>query len=392
MYMKLLHTADLHLGKSLHEMPLSVEQERMLQNIHAILTHDDYAALLISGDVYDRAIPSGEAVSLFSNFLAAVRCDCPNTAVCIIPGNHDSPQRLAFARTILENQRIFIAENTANIGKPVRLLHNGEEVAVYLLPFLSFGAFRGVCNADGDKIGDSQAEMAGYAAGILERVVDPTIPSVLMAHLFTLGGTGSSSERAFLGAAEYIDPSLFSRFTYTALGHLHRFQKVTDRMYYSGSPFPYAFDESSDEKCILSVEIDCRTAGFPITVTPITLVPFRSLHRLAGSITDFLDNKEYSAYADAYLEITLTDSDVVTNPIQLLRSRFPYILSVRQTSFLEQQALREDEMQTIQQHSTDDLRGIAENFTAFEMLLNNEVSEDKTSLFAQLCKGILHEA
>lgn len=389
--MKLLHTADLHLGKYLHEMPLLVEQEQMLHTIHAILTRDDYAALLIAGDVYDRAIPSGEAVSLFSSFLAEIRRDCPDTAVCIIPGNHDSPQRLAFARTILENQRIFIAENTAEISKPVMLLHNGEKAALYLLPFLSFGAFRGATDSSGEKIGDSQAEMAEHAAGILERSIDPAIPSVLMAHLFTLGGSSSSSERTFLGTAEYVEPALFSRFTYTALGHLHRYQKVTDRMYYSGSPFPYAFDESSDTKYVLSVEIDCNTAGFPVVVTPITLEPFRALHRLEGSITDFLDSKQYNAYTDSYLEITLTDAAVVTNPMQLLRPRFPYILTVRQASFLAQQALREQEMQTMQHHSTHDLSSITENFAAFEMLINNEVHEEKTASFTQLCKEIAYE-
>ncbi|MGP1593814.1 MAG: exonuclease SbcCD subunit D [Treponema sp.] len=390
--MKLLHTADLHLGKSLHEMPLLAEQEQMLQNIHDLLIRDDYAALLIAGDVYDRAIPPGEAVSLLSNFLAAVRRDCPDTAVCIIPGNHDSPQRLAFARSILENQCIYIAETMHAIGKPVMLTHAGETAALYLLPFLGFGAFRGIADSNDEKIGDSQAEMAAYAAEILKKTVNPAVPSVLLAHLFTLGGTSSSSERTFLGTAEYVDPALFSQFTYTALGHLHRFQKVTERMYYSGSPFPYAFDESSDKKCVLSVEIDCRTAGFPVMVTPIPLEPLRALYRLEGSMADFLDTARYTEYTDAYLEITLTDAAVVTNPMQLLRSRFPFVLTVRQKSFLEQQVVQEQEAAQIEQRTADDPDSITENFTAFEMLINNEVCEEKIALFTQLYKEIAHEA
>ena len=197
--MKLLHTADLHLGKTLHETPLLSVQEKMLDDIHNILTQHDYAALIIAGDVYDRAIPSAEAVSLFSRFLARIREDCPDTAVCIIPGNHDSAQRLAFAHEILQNQRIYIAQDTCRLAEPVILTKGAEKLAVYLLPFLNFGAFSEEDKEAYRAAGDSQAEMAAVASHILEQAVQPDMPALLAAHLFTIGGPSSSSERSFIG-------------------------------------------------------------------------------------------------------------------------------------------------------------------------------------------------
>ncbi len=384
--MKLLHTADLHLGKTLHETSLLSGQKKMLDDIHFILKNDRYAALLICGDVYDRAVPPAEAVTLFSRFLAAVRSDCPDTAILIIPGNHDSARRLAFADEILQNQAIYIIQDTGRLQTPVTLTQENETAEVFMLPFLNFGIFSPEQKdfADFPEAGNSQAEMAAVAAALLKKAVNPAVPSILLAHLFTTGGTSSASERTFIGTAEHVDPSLFSFFTYTALGHLHRFQKVTERMYYSGSPLPYAFDEADDEKCVLSVEICCNETGAPVHITPIPILPERKMKRLEGSFEDFLNGSAFDVFQDAFLEITLTDSAVITNPMQLLRQKFPHILSIRQNSFIK----TEDEMlhTALNAVYSETSEALADNFTAFESLIGNEAESAKQTLFEKLCK------
>ena len=407
--MKLLHTADLHLGKTLHETPLLGVQEKMLNDIHDILTRDDYAALIIAGDVYDRAIPSAEAVSLFSRFLARIREDCPDTAVCIIPGNHDSAQRLAFAREILQNQRIYIAQDTSRLADPVILTKGTEKLAVYLLPFLNFGAFSEETKETYRTAGDSQAEMAAVASHILKQAVKPDIPTLLAAHLFTIGGQSSASERTFIGTAEYINPDLFSFFDYVALGHLHRCQRVTDRMYYSGSPLPYAFDESDDAKCVLSIDIDCtpkqsaadQTSGkkpdadlfnseitqpgingakAPLTIERIPIISERPLKRLEGSFADFFTEHLYDEWSGCYLEITLNDAEIIAHPMQLLRQKFPFLLSIRQKSFMNQEQ-QEEEQLTIRERTAEDPLTLTENFNRFESLINGEPNRMKQELF-----------
>lgn len=386
--MKLLHTADLHLGKSLHEMPLLHDQKKILADIVRILCSDRYAALLIAGDIYDRAIPSAEALSLFSRFLSEVRTACPDTALFIIPGNHDSAQRLAFAGTLLQQQRIYIAENHATFTVPTMLSQDGEQAAVFMLPFLHYGAFSQ--STEGEKRGDSQAEMARFASDKLKSAVNPAVPSVLLAHLFTIGGKTASSERTFIGTAEYVDPTLFSYFTYTALGHLHRFQKVSDRMYYAGSPLAYAFDEADSRKYVLSITIDCNTAGFPLTVNPIPLEPEHKLCHLAGPFAGFLEGDAFKEHTDDFLEITLTDKQVVTNPMQLLRSRFPLLLSIRQQGFTDFSPTAHE--QAAAGSAIADAPGtMIENFLTFEQRIGSTPDPQKQALFETLCKEADYE-
>ena len=392
--MKLLHTADLHLGKTLHETPLLSVQEKMLDDIHDILTQHDYAALIIAGDVYDRAIPSAEAVSLFSRFLARIREDCPDTAVCIIPGNHDSAQRLAFAHEILQNQRIYIAQDTCRLAEPVILTKGAEKLAVYLLPFLNFGAFSEEDKEAYRAAGDSQAEMAVVASHILQQAVQPDMPALLAAHLFTIGGQSSSSERTFIGAAEYVNPDLFSCFDYVALGHLHRCQRITDRVYYSGSPLPYSFDESEDAKCVLSIDIDgtpkqSAAGKTSITIERIPIISERPLKRLEGVFADFFTGTRYDEWSGCYLEITLDDAEVIAHPMQLLRQKFPFLLSIRQKSFMNQESQDGAEPLNLRERTAEDPLTLAENFSRFEIIINGESNQMKQELFEQLCTETL---
>ena len=376
-----MHTADLHLGKSLYESPQIERQKKMLDDIHKILLKDDYAALIIAGDIYDRSIPPAEYVALFDAFLSSVHKDCPNTAVFIIPGNHDSAERLSFGSKILSSSNIHIAADIGKLCSPIIIAQNGEKVQFFLMPFLHLGSFS---EENSELKLTSQSEMAQEAARRLKEAVDSSMPAVLAAHLFTLNGESSSSERAFLGTAEYVSPALFDFFTYTALGHLHKMQKVTDRMYYSGAPLTYAFDECSTEKVVLSVDIDCKTQGFPVMVEKIPINPLRKMSRLEGSFFEFFNTDKFDDYKDDFLEIKLTGSAVIQSPMSLLQQKFPYLLNLHQEAVAAE--LKDEEQIHILKKNIEDEDVIFENFMLFEKAIDEEPTAKKQELFKSLCR------
>lgn len=328
--MKILHTADLHLGKTLHEVSLFASQKKMLGDLCTLLAQDNYAALIIAGDIYDRCVPSAESVSLFSSFLQNIKRSMPRLPIYLIPGNHDSAQRLSFAQELLKQQGVFIAQDPEESTRPHLLCHEGETVQLFLLPFLHAGAFSYLDEENTTCLIHTQSELLQEDSRRLQRAVSLDTPSILVAHLFTQKGISCESERPFVGNAVYADPHWFDFFTYVALGHLHKCQKITERMYYSGSPLPYSFDEANTQKVALSVEIHCNTKGFPIHVTPLPLEPLIPLRTIRDSFHALYTGDRYLLYQRDFLEITLTDPALVHNPIGLLKPRYPGLLSIKQ--------------------------------------------------------------
>jgi exonuclease SbcD len=311
----------------------------MLDQLGGILSDKSYSALLIAGDIYDRSIPSPEAAALFGGFLEKLCSLRPGLAVLILPGNHDSAARLGFGRELFARLDIHIAAEPERAFEPVLVKNAGGTCAFFLLPFLYPGCLREETGglSPGDPV-RSQSRLAEIAAARLEaaRVKAAEAgasPAVLGAHLFTLGGRESESERIFLGTAEQVDADLFAGFDYAALGHLHRFQQAGSNAWYSGSPLAYSFGEAEQEKVFLSVELDPAGAA-PPQVTPIPVRPLRRLRRFRGSFNFFFrDSLNDPAMCEAekdYLEFSLDDTSLVENPLPLLRPRFPRLLSIRQ--------------------------------------------------------------
>jgi len=401
--MKLLHTGDLHLGKILHEVSLLDDQIYILTQILMELSRTDYAALIISGDIYDRTVPPAAAVQAFSSFLTNIRHQCPDLHICIIPGNHDSGQRLAYADRLLSAQRIHIISDPEQSFTPIIIEKNSERLAIFLLPFLTPlsldaqlslpptigkknqepGLFDSLEQADSRSgLLVSQAELATVASDRLNRARPQNMPSVLAAHLFTTEGTGSGSERVFVGTAERVAATLFNGFSYVALGHLHRRQKISDRIHYAGSPLPYAFDEADDVKVLLSVDIDCSVPSWPIRVDEVPLLPKRRMASLAASFENLRNAPEYECYKDCLLEITLTDSTLVAQPVQLLRSRFPWLLSLRQQALVPSPITEKSGNSALPR--TNRQADPVADYERFQELLYGNADPEKTTLFRTL--------
>jgi exonuclease SbcD len=335
---KFLHTADLHLGKTLHDQSLDEDQQFMLNNLTAILADTSYTALIIAGDVYDRSIPSPEAVGLFDSFLGNLKRKRPDIEILVIPGNHDSPVRLGFGKNLFAELGIHFVTSPEDADKSVIIKGSGgESYAFFLLPFLSPGSLMSQDGALFDEAPRSQVKLASLAASRLEKArlkkkAEGIAGSVLAAHLFAAGGEQSDSERIFLGNAEQVAAKLFAGFDYLALGHLHSRQKAGDNGWYSGSPLAYSFGEAGTEKFFLSVEIDKGKT----TVSPLPVKPLRRLSRLSGSfdffLTDAKNDENVQRVKDDYLEIDLSDTELRQNALARLRPNFPHLLNISWTA------------------------------------------------------------
>lgn len=330
--MKFLHTGDLHLGKLFYEMSLLPDQENMLGQIYDTLhtaKESPYDALVIAGDVYDRAVPSPEAVSLFDRFLTRLRQNFPQLKILIIPGNHDSARRLAFASQMLAFQDIYIFSAPEDLEKPVLF----SDAVLYGLPFLTGGFFSPEETSQSDMV---QTAVDKILRHYRHHHTDKEL--LLCGHLFAAGGEESQSERSFVGTAQQVPVALFKDFRYVALGHLHRCQQVAANMWYSGSPLAYSFSEADCPKYLLDVTI---LPGENPTITKIPIEPVHPVTRRTGSFEDFFhDNDEaFAECRNAFLEICCTDSQLIENPMNLLKTRYPYLLSFRQDGAMNSQSL-----------------------------------------------------
>ncbi len=363
--MKFLHTADLHIGKKLFEYSLLEEQRHVLKQIYEIALENQVDAVLIAGDVYDRAVPPTEAVELLDDFLtelikAGIR-------VIMISGNHDSPRRVAFADRILEKQELYIAGGYNGELKTVTLEDEEGYVTFVCMPFIK----------------PAEAGCATQAQAVEELLSkQPMVLSlnsryVLLAHCFVAGEKGedpifSDSETDMnVGGLDAVPVSLFSAFSYVALGHLHKSQRVGGgNVYYAGSPLKYSFGEARGNKSVNLVEL----AGGRVIVNAIPLKPIHEMRCIKGRLEDLINNKvlELSqAEREDYLQVTLTDREELIDPIGTLRGFYPNVL----------QLLLEKNKREAASEYESRLRGVRKStkelFGEFYELLMGETLEDR---------------
>jgi len=395
--MKALQTGDWHLGKTFFEQSLIDDQKFFLKQLTSILQHayDEHApydALIVPGDIYDRAVPPAEAVTLFSKFLNETHASFPDMHLLFLAGNHDSAERLSYAKELLSSSNTHFCTDCSSLATPVMV--NG--CAVYQLPFLTAGCID--CTDEKGTLFDtplrSQQELLD--AAILRITTErnkagDALPSILCAHLFAAGGTRSSSEHIPVGTAEEVSGNSFAPFTYTALGHLHSFQKVTTKnnnaVYYSGSPLAYSFDESDSTKYLLSVTVTHDTGS----IEKIPVTPLHPCATITASFDELMQRSSFSAYTDSYLQVLCTDNVPVSNPMAQLRKIFPHILSftykttvidAAQTSLAERKALLGNtSIEGLYEAYINDLYGK-------EKVAQDPLTPQKQKLFAQICASL----
>jgi exonuclease SbcD len=327
--MKILHTSDWHLGRVFHERSLIEDQQYALNGISDVIRTGGYDAMIVAGDIFDRAVPPAEAVQLFSSFLTGLR-SFSALPVIIIPGNHDSAARLSFCADIISISGIYFKTDPFACAKPVTVVSNDKETAdIYAIPFLNPSTFD--VHDDGSPAAESSHNSAvSTALDSIKRNMNSGAINICTGHFFAKNGRASDSERRFIGALGEVDASPFDVFDYTALGHLHAPQSAGERVRYSGSLLKYSFSEESDIKGVLSVDVNKKK----ISAKFIPIAPLHGMKRIKALYNDVLYADEFAQYADDYIEIEFADNYIITEAAARLRERFPNILSVRQNPSL----------------------------------------------------------
>lgn len=320
--MKFLHTADLHIGKKLHECSLLEDQRHILKQIYEIACENRVDAVLIAGDIYDRSVPSTEAVELLDDFLTElIKADIP---VIMISGNHDSGKRVAFAERILEKQGLYIAGDYDGELKSVTLEDEEGAVTFVCMPFVKPAAAG--CGTQAEAV-EKMLSGCPMALSLNSRYV-------LLAHYFVVGEHGESPELSDsetdvnVGGLDGVPASLFSAFSYVALGHIHKPQHIGEgNVYYAGSPLKYSFGEARGEKSVNLVEL----SGGEVSVRRVPLKPIHEMRCIKGRLQDLISSEVLQLSKEEredYLQVTLTDREELIDPIGTLRSFYPNVLQL----------------------------------------------------------------
>jgi len=322
--MKFLHLSDLHIGKVVNRYPMLAEQRHVFEQVIGYIKTEKPTAVIIAGDVYDRAIPSVEAVRLFDDFLTELAGE--DVAVMIVSGNHDSPERMNYASRLLSDKKLFLCGSFDGKLNKLVLTDKYGEVNFWLLPFVKPLSVRGF-------FGDSDIETYDVAlAAILETAdIDYASRNVLVSHqYYTKAGVTSvrsESELNPVGGLDAIDSRLIEQFDYVALGHLHGAQSVgATHIRYAGSPIKYSFSEWRQEKSLSLVTLN-EKGNLDIATLPLT--PIHDMREIKGEI-DKLMSDEVSSLADKedYLRVILTDEEEIIDPMGKLRSVYPNVMSL----------------------------------------------------------------
>ncbi|MBD3782156.1 MAG: exonuclease SbcCD subunit D [Micrococcales bacterium] len=315
--MRLLHTSDWHLGRSFHGVGLLAAQAAHLDHLVDVVRTERVDAVLVSGDVYDRAMPAPDTVALLSETLERV-VDA-GAAVVLSSGNHDSAIRLGFASGLLERAGVHIRTSVADVGRPVLL----GDVAVHPLPYLEPALVA-------DVLGAPERTHAAVLRAAMDRVrADAAVRggrTVVMAHAFVSGGVGSESERDIsVGGVSLVPVEVFDGVDYAALGHLHGRQRVSDTVRYSGSPVAMSFSEWAHRKGGLLVDL----SGAAPVVEEVDAPVQRSLAVLRGRLEELLADPRHTDAERAWCQVTLTDPTRPLGAMERLRRRFPHTLELR---------------------------------------------------------------
>jgi exonuclease SbcD len=319
---RLLHTSDWHLGRSFHREDLLGAQSAAVDHLVDVVRSERVDAVLVAGDVYDRALPSVDAVALFDEALR--RLVATGTRVVLISGNHDSARRLGFGAGLLDLAGVHLRTDVAAAHHPVVLEDRHGLVAVYGIPYLEPDAVRGALGcAERSHAAVLQAAMSRVRADLATR---PGARSVVLAHAFVTGGEPSESERDItVGGVASVPLTAFDGVDYAALGHLHGAQRLADHVRYSGTPLPFSFSEEHHTKQLLLVEVGGRP-GAPVRVESVPTPVHRPLARVSGRLDDLLTGERWAPYEHHYLQVTLTDATRPREPMERLRRRFPHVL------------------------------------------------------------------
>ena len=367
--MKLIHLSDIHLGKRVNEYSMIEDQEYILKRIINIVDDEMPDGVIIAGDVYDKSVPSAEAVQLFDDFL--VRLAKRKIEVFVISGNHDSPERIAFASRIMDAGGIHMSPVYTGEIVPISMHDEYGEVTVYMLPFVKPVHVRRFCE---DEI-TTYTEAVKHA--VLKMNINPDNRNVLVTHQFVTGARRSESEEISVGGTDNVDAGVFDDFDYVALGHIHSPQNCgSDKIRYCGAPLKYSLSEARDKKSVTVVEIAEKGN---VTYRTVELVPKHDLVELKGTYAELTLKSFYenTTWQDDYTHITLTDEEDVPDAIGKLRTVYRRLMK------LDYDNKRTRSNAEISGAADIESKSPLELFSDFYALQNNQLMNEEQTVFMQ---------
>lgn len=378
-YMKLIHLSDLHLGKRLNEFSLIEDQNYILSKILKIIDDEQPDGIIIAGDVYDKSVPTGEAVEMFDDFL--VKLAKKNLQVYVNSGNHDSPERLAFGNRIMNASGIHFS--SVYNGTPDHFEAEDEygKVMIYLLPFIKPAHVRRFFP---DESIESYTDALKVAVNAMN--INKDIRNVLLSHQFVTGAQRSESEEISVGGSDNVDSDVFADFDYVALGHIHRPQNIEkNKIRYCGSPLKYSFSESPYEKSVTVVELKEKGG---VNVYTVPLHPLRDMAELKGKY-DELTLKSYyegTTYREDYIHITLTDEDDIPDVMSKLRVIYKNLMKLDYDNKRTRHQAELNGMEDIEHKSPNEL------FSEFYYQQNGvEMTEEQAQYINNMIENIWEE-
>ena len=373
--MKIIHLADLHIGKRVNEFSMIDDQKYILNQILEIIDKEKPDAVIIAGDVYDKQVPSIEAVELLDSFISDI--SKRKTTTFIISGNHDSAERLAFGSSLMAMGKIYISPVYNGKISKYTLKDDFGSANFYLLPFVKPNHVKRFF--PDEKI-ESYTDAIKVVVDNLK--LDTSEINILIAHQFVTGASRTESEEISVGGLDNVDASVFEDFDYVALGHIHRPQKIgTERIRYCGTPLKYSFSEVNDTKSVSIIEINSKE-DFNLRMIP--LIPKRDMRKIRGTYEELTTKNSYeNTNTDDYIHVTLTDEFNVADAIQKLRVIYKNIMK------LEYDNMRTRESRKI---NLDDMvienKNPLEIFSEFYKLQNNKEMNDEQK---EIIKKIMEE-
>lgn len=384
--MRLMHLSDLHLGKRVNGMSMLEDQEYILQEILRIAGEEKVDGILIAGDVYDKSVPSAEAVQLLDQFLTgAVQL---GTDVYLISGNHDSAERLAFGSRLLRRMKedgkpsvrtsgIYLSPVFDGKIEPVEIADEYGTVCIWQVPFVKPASVRRFFpEQEIDTYNDA------FRAVIESLKVDTGERNILMAHQFVTGASRCESEDISVGGIDNVDAAVMEKFDYAALGHIHGPQNIgRETVRYCGTPLKYSFSEVSHEKSVTIVEL--KEKG-NIQVRTILLKPLREMREIRGSYEEVTLRENYQdTNTFDYLHITLTDEEDIPNAMERLRAVYPNLMR------LDYDNRRTREKQNVEGAQDVEKKTPLEHFADFYRIQNNQqMSEEQRAFMQELIEKV----
>lgn len=363
-----MHLSDLHLGKRVNEYSQIEDQAYILKKILSIIDEEKPEAVLVAGDIYDKAVPPAEAVILFDDFLVSLAKR--NLQVFIISGNHDSPERIAFGNRLINASGIHLSPVYNGTVTSFILRDREGEVGIYMLPFIKPANIRRYF---------PELEILSYTDAVRAAVeamqINPENRNVLVTHQFVTGAQRTESEELSVGGTDNVDASVFRGFDYVALGHLHGPQNVeSDKLRYCGSPLKYSFSEAGQEKSVTLVELGKKGN---LEVRTIPLFPMRDLRELRGTYKELTAKSYYenTTYTKDYLHITLTDEEDIMDAAGKLKVIYPNLMKLDYDNQRTRHCVEITGTEEVEKKSPFEL------YTELFELQNNKPMSDEQSVF-----------